>query len=414
MARVHRSFERRSKTRSGSTDDARMAPMTSSSGGMLQQTAPTGVTEANVNAGLAAAVPSAMRRTRLPVARNRPSNMITSAPSESPMPLARIDASLPLASQSSKETSTAVVDNRSYSVERKTSLTRHDSLAPTMRNGRLVIHSGTSDYGKHVEAPPSWTRFSSETRNERNGSATFGRDSVHTHDFAFDAVGSSALRSRRVSTPTTSRIPVSRSIKLGRRVKSGISRMLPFFSHDGGIRAEGGALPEGVLHSARSPEQIVPGDMAASMNGSLRSSSISVDLSPPPTVPSSSDFPGEENWHPVEFEVSGDNNSATTVHRLSPMKNMMGSQELAHTSGLELSDVFLTPLCGSLATESSGALEVLVTRSRTCPNMSQHVIGHKVQEHLPMSHSCPACLSRTEVDDVHEMSPTLHAKEGRV
>lgn len=287
MAKVHRSFERRSKTLSGSTDEARLTPLPSS------LTAPHSGASKNtrsVNSGDVSKSSSMTTtwKTRLPVARHRLRSggeiIGVQTGTSKYLGVNSNTSQIPISGRRLSQQSTVSQPRRDSGIRAPSGMrpavshpTRHapsPHLDARSGTGASTSHLAEPKSQQDTEPPVTWTRFPSETRAERNGSATFERDSVHIHDFAFDAVGSAATldRSHGSSRPASRGVPRVRSVKLGQRVKSGLTKLLPFMNQNGEAVDQDKVPQEISLYTAHRTSHPVPADMAASSIGGRKPS----------------------------------------------------------------------------------------------------------------------------------------------
>ncbi|KAL2214256.1 hypothetical protein CC79DRAFT_134287 [Sarocladium strictum] len=398
MAKVHKSLERRSKTLSGSNDDYHTATVLSHATDSL----PRGPLATGASVTSSSNHRSRGQITRLPVARHRITATAKPQVSRSPGSY-RIDDGIEAKVEPTSRPALNHQDADSKTLDPRDARPQVDpssSCAPA--HDQRVAETPVEDQTfltvrNQVETPSSWTRFPSATRAERNGSATFARDSVSSHDFAFDAVGSAASPMGRMgSTRTKNRkLPLSRSVRLGHRVKSGLSKILPFINQDENIRAENVASARSQSNDVRHTQVPITGDMAASPidtyevcdNVSVvqHSPSLTANGCPTPSIVSEPDS--------VDYKVI-ESGSGVTLQRVCRRSSPSLTPRPGLASSVALTDVFHTPISQSLADQSSNELATFTTKSITLPifpGAQRQSIGAVA---LPESRSCPTFTAK--------------------
>lgn len=389
MAKVHKSLERRSKTLSGSNED------------YLAATASNRATDSFPQGSMVSgiAVPSSSshgpraQATRLPVARHRLKATAKPHASKPPGPY-RIDNDT-----KARDVSTSKLISSHQDIDPRTvdppKVDPSDSCAPA--HDQRIVETPAEDQSlldirSQVETPSSWMRFPSTTRAERNGSATFARDSVNSHDFAFDAVGSAVSpMGRKGSTRSqNSKLPLSRSVRLGHRVKSGLSKILPFINQDENVRVENVASARSSSNILRQTPVPITGDMAASpIDACEIPDSASVVQHSPDSAAGGSPRPSiASDPDSVDYEVI-ERGSIVTMQRVCRRSSPSLTPKAGLASSVALTDVFHTPISQSLADPSLNELSSFTTKSITCPMFPGYERQKGGVSALPESRSCP-------------------------
>lgn len=427
MAKVHRSFERRSKTLSESMDDSVAAALLKTNVGD-QSSLVNGL----INTG---SVPSPQQRhassttwkSRLPIARHRLDSLGDSKGPHLPVSdhlIARVSDtrfSVPVSKPNDR-----AVTSPARSTSRKNTITldkSEKSQTPEVRSSPISggHRSGeqTSSLLRQASSTILYTTqsklacFPPSIEHGRRSPAAYGRDSVHTHSLAVDAVGSSSsqLSRVRVQSPCSSTLSSSRSAKLGHRVMSGLSKILPFMSQESNSTDEKDISPKANIHTTHFTP--ITADMASSPVNYRRppdtASVIRHSVSPSRGTGSTISI-GSDSESPVYEVVEG--GAVVTIQRISARGSSPDLQNPRQSSSVVLTDIFLTPLSQSLALKSTEGLTPYGSRSITCPVLYGPPFKKATAGCLPKSHSCPGSIAQGAVDfRIDNRSPSRSTTE---
>lgn len=206
---------------------------------------------------------------------------------------------------------------------------------------------------------------------KRNGTATFKHDCVLSRDFALDATG--ALQTVERGDTSGRHVQQSRSARLTHRVTSGLSKLLPFRnrspagSNENSVSSDDNSEPSEILsHWLTDQAQAdarfsVKGQSTSVGNSSIRSGFA---LHNPGTT-SYVGSPSTKVGHISEASFG------TARDWTRPLTAAQARGSCTLNSSPMPSDVFLTPMGGSLRFQSSDCLLLTKERSVTCPSLTR-------------------------------------------
>lgn len=238
---------------------------------------------------------------------------------------------------------------------------------------RVENYMSRNDKWTFVEAPPSWVKFPIHNSFNRNGTATFKHDCVLSRDFALDAVGASQTIGR--GHVGDRHVPESRSAKLTHRVASGFSRLLPFRHRNPADTGESldssdkSSEPSEILNNWLAEQANANGHVSARSRSLTNGSSSTRSNSAIPSC-SAAPYAGSPlinvgNTSSANVFMGRDLSRPFTTVRL-------GGNCIMSNSPIP-SDVFLTPRGGSPRYQSSDCLLPANKRSVTCPSLTRGV-----------------------------------------